>query len=188
MQAVARPSNAVGFVPSAGVLAAGFFGVQFFLGYEWLMSGLAKLVSGDFASTLGATLADMTKDQSGPYKSFIDNVAIPNGQLFGTLVMAGELTAGAVFIVAALAAVAAWSRLGPRGQSLLLGVVGLTAIVGAFMSLNFHLAMGANAPWTIAPDPNDQGVDLDSLMVVLQLVFAGVAFGAIRQIRRNARS
>jgi uncharacterized membrane protein YphA (DoxX/SURF4 family) len=44
-------------------LIAGFLGVQFFLGYEWLMSGLSKLLAGDFASGLAATLSDMTKDQ-----------------------------------------------------------------------------------------------------------------------------
>ncbi len=55
------------------------------------------------------------------------------------------------------------------------------------MSLNFHLAMGANPPWLISPDPNDQGVDLDSLMVVMQLVLVGASVRYLVSIRRAHR-
>ena len=75
-------------------LVVGFLALQFFIGYEWLISGLSKVAAGDFASGLAATLADMTTDQSGWYKSFVDGVVIPNGQLFGTLVILGELGVG----------------------------------------------------------------------------------------------
>ena len=61
------------------------------------------------------------------------------------------------------------------------------AIWRSFMSLNFHLAMGANPPWLISPDPNDQGVDLDSLMVVMQLVLVGASVRYLVSIRRAHR-
>jgi uncharacterized membrane protein YphA (DoxX/SURF4 family) len=156
-------------------LMAGFLAIQFFLGYEWFMSGFSKIVAGDFASGLAATLSDMTRDQSGWYKSFVDGVVIPNGQMFGNLVMVGEIGLGIVMVVAAIVWLTRWSQLSVGERTILLGAVALAALVGSFVSLNFHVAVGATAPWLISPDPNYHGVDLDSLMVVMQLVLAVVS-------------
>ena len=67
------------------------------------------------------------------------------------------------------------------------GILVAAALIGTFMSLNFHMAMGATAPWAISPDPNDQGVDLDSLMMIMQFVLVSVSVGAIWWLRRAAR-
>jgi len=165
-------------------LLAGFLAVQFFLGYEWLMSGLSKLAADNFPGSLAGTLADATKDQSGWYKSFVDGVVLTNGPLFGSLVMIGELAVGVTLIVAALTWLVLWSDLSLTSRSVLLTIIVLAGIVGAFMSLNFHLAMGADAPWVISADPNDQGVDLDSLMTLLQVVLAVVSLTYLVRIRR----
>ncbi len=148
-------------------LVAGFLALQFFLGYEWLMSGLSKAAAGDFAGGLAGTLQDMTRDQGGWYKAFIDSVVVPNGQLFGALVMGGELVLGVVLVGAAVIWLTRWQRMSLSARTALLLGIAVGAAVGSFMSLNFHLAMGATPPWLISPDPNDQGVDLDSLMVVM---------------------
>jgi hypothetical protein len=168
------------------LLVWGFFGVQFFLGYEWLMSGLSKALAGDFASSLAGTLSDMTKDQTGWYKSFIDGVVIPNGPVFGYLVMLGELSVGTVLIVTSVIWFLRWSDMGSRNRAFLLTLVAFVGLVGASMSLNFHLAMGANPPWMISPNPNDQGVDLDSLLAILQLVLATACLGYLIVLRRRA--
>ena len=80
------------------------------------MSGLSKLLAGDFTGGLAGTLSDMTKDQTGPYKSFIDGVVIPNGQLFGNLVMTGELALGFVLIGSALVWLTWWSQMSARDR------------------------------------------------------------------------
>lgn len=183
---VATRTAPMTFSADMRLLAKGFFGLQFLVGYEWLMSGLSKALAGNFASGLAGTLADMTKDQTGWYKSFVDGLAIPNGTLFGYLVMAGEVSVGLVLIATALAAIGAWTRLDLRLRTGLLGLVAGAALIGTFMSLNFHLAMGATAPWAISPDPNDQGVDLDSLMMIMQVVLASASIGAIVWLRRAA--
>ncbi|MGZ6267386.1 MAG: hypothetical protein ACXWM8_00415 [Candidatus Limnocylindrales bacterium] len=185
MQTMSRTSTLTA-AEGIRMLVWGFFGVQFFLGYEWLMSGLAKVVAGDFASSLAGTLSDMTKDQTGWYKSFIDGVVIPNGPTFGYLVMLGELSVGTVLIVTSLICFARWADLSSRNRGFLLALVAFAGLVGASMSLNFHLAMGANPPWMIAADPNDQGVDLDSLLAMLQLVLATVCLGYLVLARRRA--
>ena len=104
----------VTFEGSARPLLAGLLAVQGFLGYEWLMSGLAKALSPDFVTGLGDNLADTSKDlAAGFYKSFLDGTVIPNGQLFGYLVMIGELAIGATLIVVSLLWWFRWARPSP---------------------------------------------------------------------------
>ena len=171
------------FEGSARPLLVGLLAVQIFLGYEWLMSGLAKVLAGDFASGLANTLSDQTKDLTGPYKSFVDGVVIPNGQLFGYLVMVGELALGLVLIGAALLWLARWSHLGFTGRQVVLGLIVLGGVIAIFMNINFHIAGGASHPWLIAADPNGEGVDLDSLMPVIQIIISGTAFVFLRRLR-----
>jgi thiosulfate dehydrogenase (quinone) large subunit len=171
------------FHRGARPLLVGLLLIQAFLGYEWLMSGVAKVLAGDFASSLGDTLTEQTKDLTGGYKSFLDSVVIPNGQLFGNLVMLGELALGVVLIGTALIWLTRWSRLSFNGRQLLLGLIVLSGVVAIVMNINFHLASGANHPWLIAADPNGEGVDLDSLMPIVQLIIAAVSFTYLRQVR-----
>jgi hypothetical protein len=51
------------------------------------------------------------------------------------------------------------------------------------MNINFHIAGGASHPWLIAADPNGEGVDLDSLMPVIQIIISGTAFVFLRRLR-----
>ncbi len=166
----------------------GLLAVQIFLGYEWLMSGLSKVLAGDFASGLAGTLSDQAKDLTGPYKSFLDSIVIPNGQLFGYLVMAGELALGIVLIVAPLVWLARWSRLAIRGRSIILSLIVLSGVVAIIMNVNFHLMSGANHLWIIAADPNGEGVDLDSVMPVIQLILSAVSLNVLLSIRRSTRA
>ncbi len=69
----------------------------------------------------------------------------------------------------------------------MLGFVATAALIGTFMSLNFHLVMGSTPFWQISPDPNDQGVDLDSLMMIMQIVLVAVSVGYIWRLRRGAQ-
>jgi hypothetical protein len=169
--------------PGARPLLVGLLAVQVFLGYEWFMSGVAKVLAGDFAGGLASTLSDQTKDLSGPYKSFLDSVVISNGQTFGYLVMAGEIALGVILIGSALLWMTRWSHLSFAGRQLILGLIVLSRVVAIFMNVNFHLAGGANHPWLIAADPNGEGVDLDSLMPVIQMIISGVALIFLRRLR-----
>lgn len=46
--------------------------IQLFLGYEWLMSGLTKIVRGGFASGLADELAEKSEGVGGSYGSALD--------------------------------------------------------------------------------------------------------------------
>ena len=171
------------FEGSARPLLVGLLAIQIFIGYEWLVSGVSKVFAGDFVSGLSGTLSDQSKDLTGWYKSFLDQVVIPNGQAFGYLVMLGELALGVILIGASLIWLISWPRLGFRARSTILVVIALAGVVAIFLNINFHLASGANHPWIIAADPNGEGVDLDSVMPVVQLAISAVAFTILRRIR-----
>ncbi len=173
----------VAFEGSTRPLLAGLLVIQAFLGYEWLMSGLAKVLSGDFASGLAGQLTDTSKDLSGFYKAFLDGTVIPNAELFGYLVMVGELAIGVALIALAALWWFRWSRLSTTGRSVLLALIVLAGVFAIFMNVNFHLASGANHLWIIAADPNGEGVDLDSVMPVIQLAISGVALVFLRRVR-----
>ena len=173
----------VDFEGSARPLLVGLLAVQIFLGYEWLMSGLSKVLARDFAGGLAGQLGDLSKDQSGWYKSFLDGIVIPNGQLFGYLVMIGELAMGVALIAAALIWLTRWSVLGVGARQLLLGVVVASGVVAILLNINFHLANGATHPWLLAADPFGEGVDLDSLMPIIQAIISVVAFAFWQRVR-----
>ena len=179
--------TAPSFEGDARPLLVGLLAVQIFLGYEWLMSGISKVIAGDFASGLASTLSDQSKDLTGWYKSFLDTIVIPNGQLFGYLVMAGELALGIVLIVASLVWLTRWSRLASRGRGIVLSLVVLAGLVAIFMNVNFHLMSGANHPWIIAADPNGEGIDLDSVMPIIQLIISAVSLRYLLALRQSAR-
>ncbi len=179
-------TNDVTFEGTARPLLVGLLAVQIFLGYEWLMSGLSKVLAGDFVAGLAGTLSDQAKDLSGPYKSFLEQVVIPNGPLFGYLVMVGELALGAVLIGAAAIWLTRWSNLSTRGRSTILALIVLAGVVAIFMNVNFHLMGGANHPWIIAADPNGEGIDLDSVMPIIQAIISLVSLNLLLSLRRAA--
>ena len=83
---------------------------------------------------------------------------IPNGQLFGYLVMAGELARRGPD--RGRPALTRWSRLSFTGRQIVLGLIVLSGVVAIFMNINFHLA-GRGLRGSCAR--TGEG-DLDSLM------------------------
>ena len=156
-------------IPLIGLLL-----LQLAVGYEWAMSGLTKIVRGGFPSGLAAELRNKSQGAAGWYKSFLDNVVIPHGSAWGYAIEIGELLIGLALIAAALVWLFRWERLSPRGHSNVFLTIALASLGAIFMAVNFHLANGAPHPWLIPKSGFDEGVDLDSLLPVIQLIMAGV--------------
>ena len=57
----------------------------------------------------------------------------------------------------------------------LLALIAAASIGGILLNISFHLANGDPHPWLIPGNGFDQGVDLDSLMPLVQLTFVIVA-------------
>jgi hypothetical protein len=169
-----------GRLPLIGLLA-----IQVLVGYEWLMSGVTKVVRGDFPSGLADELREKSEGLSGWYKSILDGTVIPNASGFAYAIEIGELLVGVALIVAALVWLLRWERLPDNGRLAVLAATALASIGGIFMAVNFHLANAAAHPWLIPADGFDEGIDLDSFLPAIQLVLVGVSVGLWRKLRRT---
>ena len=167
-------------IPLIGLLA-----IQLIIGYEWLMSGMTKLVRGGFPSGLADELTEKSEGIGGWYRSFLDDVVIPNATGFGYLIELSELAVGIALIAAAATWLFAWERIGISGRTAVLAATVLAGLGGVLMNVAFHLANGSAHPWLIPGDGFDEGVDLDSLLPAIQLVLAAVAFGTWLALRRE---
>ena len=154
------------------------------IGYEWFVSGVAKLGRGGFPAGLADELAAKAGELSGWYADFLVRVAIPNAELFGYLIETGEILAGLALMAGPLVWLFAWARLSDRARRAVLLAIAAAAIGGALLAVNLHLANGDAHPWRLPDDPFDEGVDLDSVLVAVQLVIAAVSVVLSRRLRR----
>lgn len=170
---------------AASLALKGFIVVGGFIGYEWFMSGLTKIARGGFPSGLAAELRDKSKGTASWYKSFLDGTVIPNGRAYGILIEVGELAIGVALIGAAIALLFRWQRLSYRQELTVWAAIALAAFGAIFMNVNFHLANGSPHPWLLPNDGFDEGVDMDSLLPLIQLVFLVVSTKLFVRLRRE---
>lgn len=159
--------------------------VQVVVGYEWFMSGVTKLYRGGFPSGLADELRQKSKDAPGWYRSFLEDLIIPNASTVGYLTELSELLIGLGLIAAAAVWVLRWARLPRGGRIAVLTVTILASLGGTLMAVNFHLANGGTHPWLIAKSGFDEGIDLDSVLPAIQLVLVLVSAGLLRALRRQ---
>lgn len=164
--------------------SVGFLMIQLIVAWEFFASALPKIFRGGFVSGLGDDLQERSAEASGWFRSFLEHVVIPNGQLFAVLVILGELFVGAVLAVTALMWIFRWETMERRTRDrVLLGTV-VACATGIFLNLQFYLAGSADVPFFIAKEPFDEGVGLDILLPVIQLVLGGVALWTYLSLRR----
>jgi thiosulfate dehydrogenase [quinone] large subunit len=150
--------------------------VQVCIGYEWLVSGLTKIVHGDFPAGLAAELRDMSKAAPAWYRGFLDGAVIPHAVAFGYAIEIAEVAVGIVLLVAVLRVPA---RIAPYMPALTAAAL----VVGIALAISFALANGSSFGLRLATDSFDEGIDLDSLLVGLQLaLLVFVVAGARRQV------
>ena len=173
---------------TARLALTGFIVIGAFIGYEWLMSGLTKILRGGFPSGLAAELREKSQGTVGWYRSFLDGTVISNGRAFGILIEIGELAIGLVFVGAAILMLIRWHRLSYRQESGVLVAVAAASIGAIVMNVNFHLANGSAHPWLIPKDGFDEGLDMDSLLPLIQFVFLVVSTKLLVILRREHRA
>lgn len=141
----------------------GFLAVYLIIGIIWLRSSIGKITGGEFVNSLGGILSKIVKGNPYPwYKNFLDNVAIPNSQIFATLTMWGEfltailITAGSIYLIFS-------KNQNKLGDAFL--AVGL--IGGMFLNAIFWLGFGYTSPATDS---------LNLLMFFIELIGIVVVF------------
>ena len=163
----------------------GLLVVQMIVGYEWFVSGLVKILRGDFPRGLAAELAKKSEGIASWYALLMQRVFIPNAEPFGYVIQFAEFLAGIVLIIGPLLWIAAWERLSDRLRGTILFLLAGADLGGAFLAINLHLANGASHPWLIPRDSFDEGIDLDSVLPAVQLVIAWVSIVLLRRLRRT---
>ena len=124
------------------------------LGLIWLKSSWGKLSGGDFVGSLGSTLTRFASQNPYPwYKDFLTSFAIPNSQVFGQLVLWGELLVALGLILIPLYLI--FQKKSSRTAYLLLAVSFFGAVL---LSVSFWLAAG----WT---SPSTESVNLLMLLI-----------------------
>jgi uncharacterized membrane protein YphA (DoxX/SURF4 family) len=159
--------------------------VEMIIGYEWLVSGVAKFVRGGFPSGLAAALLEKSAKTAEWYGGFLKSAVIPNAVVFGYLIEISEVLAGVVLMVGPFIWLCAWDRVSDRVRAAVLFSTAITAIGGTFLAINLHLANGPAHPWFIPGSGFDEGVDLDSVLPAIQIVIATISIILFRRLRRT---
>jgi thiosulfate dehydrogenase (quinone) large subunit len=178
----AKPETVRG-MPSLSMI--GLLVVQLIIGYEWLLSGIAKFKQGDFPSGLGDDLRAALAGVAGWYAGFINSIVIPNAPAFGYLIETAEVLAGLVLIIGPLILIFAWGRASYNLRVAVIALMIAASIGGIFMALNFHIANGANHPWVLPDSGFDEGVDIDLLLVAIQSVISVAQFIVLNRLRQK---
>ena len=167
-----------------GRLLTGLLVVQIIVGFEFLWTVLVKLVRGGFVAGLGADLKDRVQAAPSWYQSLADSVIIPNANLFAYLVLIGELFVGVTMIVAAIVWLWRWDRLSLTGKRTLVTLILLAAAAALMMNLNYHIANGASNPWQLPTEVFDEGVDINTVLALIDatiLVVMGFVLASLRR-------
>lgn len=149
--------------------------VQAIVGWEWLVSGANKVLSGTFPAGLAGTLDDGIKgNPNGWYVAFLQAVVLPHSIFFGYLIEAAEVLAGLALLSGALVLVGGIRRRGEPQYRLAVAqmvAAALAALACVFLCVNFHFFMGDGILPGINPAaPFDEGVNLDTLMPPMALL------------------
>ncbi len=169
--------------PAPGMI--GLLVVEMIIGYEWFISGLVKVVKGDFPAGLAEELTKKAPDPTTWYGAFLKSAVIPNAVIFGYLIEISEILAGVVLVVGPLVWIFGWTRVSDRSRMMVLLAIAVASIGGAFLAINFHLANAASHPWLFPGDSFDEGIDLDSILPAIQIVIATVSVVLLRRLRRE---
>lgn len=162
----------------------GLLVIEIIIGYEWLVSGLVKVLRGGFPAGLGEELLEKSEGTAAWYRSFLEAVVIPNASPFGYAIEISEVLAGVVLIGGPLVFLFAWERISRRARSTVLLATVVAAVGATILAVNLHFANGASHPWLLPGDAFDEGIDLDSVLPAIQIVIATVSIVLLRRVRR----
>jgi thiosulfate dehydrogenase (quinone) large subunit len=149
--------------------------IQAIIGWEWLMSGGNKLLSGTFPQGLANALNKGIKhNPNNWYIAFLQQTVQPHSIFYGYLIEWTEVTVGVILLSGSLILLGQPRVAGESQHRLAVAfsiAVAIAAAVAAVMAVNFHFWMGGWVIPTFNPAaPYSEGIDLDGLLPALSLV------------------
>ena len=144
------------------------------VGWEWIVSGINKVLSGNFPRSLTETLNQgIQGNPNAWYVSFLQSVVEPQHIFFGYAIEWTETTIGVLFLSCALLLLSQPKMRGEPQHNIMVAFFALgsiAAILGALLCINFHFWMGHGLIPGIGAAPSDEGIDLDALVPPFSLV------------------
>ena len=161
--------------------------IQAIIGWEWIMSGCNKILSGNFPQGLSDALNNGIKDNpNGWYVAFLKQIVLPNSMFFGYMIQWTEIAVGIILLSAAVLLLTKPRMAGEPQHRLAIAysiMAIIAAAVGAFQNINFHFWMGG---WVIPTfDPAsayNEGIDLDGLLPLFFLIIIIANLGLIQEL------
>ena len=163
--------------------------LQAVLGWEWLMSAGNKVLSGSFPQGLADTLTSGIKDNPNTwYATFLQQTILPHSIFYGYLIEWTEMVI-AIFLLGGAFILVSRSHMPEEvwyGFGLTTSIaVAIVAVVGAFLTVNFHFWAGGWVFPLFHPDmANGEGIDLDALLPPLSLVVTIANIALFRELQR----
>lgn len=143
--------------------------VQLALGFEWLRSGLEKILAGTFPATLQGALRHLLADNPHKtYRIFQEKILVPYARPLGFVTMWFQFLAGLTLIVAVPFL---WAAVNPADRQIA-AYLSIFALAGlGFLNANFWFAAG----WS-----NVSTNQLNTLMLWLSVILIYfLAFGVL---------
>lgn len=161
--------------------------VQALIAWEWLASGINKLVSGTFPQTLGDALNDGIKgNPNGWYVSLLQSFVLPHSVAFGYFIEWIELIMGLLFVAGIVLLLRKQIMVGEPRHGLEIGfytAIIVAALICAFLCVNFHFWAGHGFMPGLHGSPTDEGIDLDAIIPPLSLIIAFAHYVLIAELR-----
>ena len=141
--------------------------VQAILAYEWLVSGLDKLLDRGFSGQLSALLSQGMQGTAGSlYGAVIAHLVLPNHTLFALLTPWTETSIGGIMVLGAVL----WTVY-PRARitDLVAGATCLALLTAATLDLNYYLLGGGGLPWIDPANATQPGINVDVMLLLIAL-------------------
>lgn len=136
------------------------------VGFIYLRSGWGKITGGEFVNSLGGILGKFAAKNPYPWmQSFLQNVAIPNSNVFGLLTMWGEFLSALAILVAVFYLV-----FSSKKNKLFILLLLAGCFVGMFLNLIFYFAVGWTSSSTESLNLLMFMVELTGLIYALKLL------------------
>ena len=146
--------------------------IQLVAAYEWLVSGLDKVLAGNFPQALRSVIADAMKaNPQGWEAGFLKGVVLPCCTILGGMVECAEVLVGAVLAVAAVLWVLG-ARVPGRVRRRSAGAATVACLGAAFMNLTFYVALNGTFPGLSAANATNEGVSIDVVLLLVMLALA----------------
>jgi uncharacterized membrane protein YphA (DoxX/SURF4 family) len=136
-------------------------------GYVWLISGLNKIMSGEFVTNFGASL---NPDNATIFYRFIlRDIILPNADLFANAAQFTEAIMGALLILFGIVNFFDYSKFGHA-------VLSFTYVVSAGMIANIILTFNIPLPWINVTQLFASGVSVEYVILLASGVLATAHF------------